>query len=146
MGEIVVTARKREENMQSVPASIAALSADQLGRAQVNLAVDLPKITSNLSVYTGTGYSSPFIRGVGVAVANAGLEGPIAVYLDDVYLSRASDAMFNFSDIERIEVLRGPQGTLYGRNATGGAIKIITKDPNHTLISTSKQDMGVSTV
>ncbi len=127
--EIVVTAQKRAENLQDVPIAVTALSGGQLASANVQGQIDLPKLTPNLNFTVNSGFASAYIRGVGTQFGNPGLELSVSVYLDDVYVPRASAALFAFGDIERIEVLKGPQGTLYGRNATGGAIRIITADP-----------------
>ncbi|MET0658867.1 MAG: TonB-dependent receptor [Steroidobacteraceae bacterium] len=130
--EIVVTAQRRAENLQDVPISVTALSPDVLQAAGVESQIQLPRLTPNMQINASSVFVSPYLRGVGTQFANAGLETSVAVYFDDSYISRANFGMLTFSDIERIEVLKGPQGTLYGRNATGGAVRIITKDPvNH---------------
>ena len=127
--EIVITAQKRAESLQEVPISVTALTSDELAASNIQGQVDLPKLTPNLNFTVNSGFASPYIRGVGTQFGNPGLEPSVSVYMDDVYIPRASSALFGFADIKRIEVLKGPQGTLYGRNATGGAIRIITNDP-----------------
>ena len=127
--EVVITAQRRAENLQDVPIAITALNTEQLGAANIQGQMDLPKLTTNLNFTSNTGYASPYIRGVGTPFGNPGLEPSVSVYFDDIYIPRASSALFSFGDIERVEVLKGPQGTLYGRNATGGAIRILLKDP-----------------
>lgn len=127
--DIVVTAQKRAESLQNVPIAVTALGGSELLTANIRGQVDLPKLTPNLNFTVNQGFASAYIRGVGTQYGNPGLEASVSVYFNDVFVPRASSAMFNFIDIERIEVLKGPQGTLYGRNATGGAIRIITKDP-----------------
>ena len=128
--DIIVTAQKRSESLQNVPIPVTALASDQLAAANIQGQVDLPKLTPNLNFTVNSGFASAYIRGVGTQFGNPGLEPSVSVYLDDIYLPRAGSALFSFGDIERIEVLKGPQGTLYGRNATGGAIRLITHDPN----------------
>jgi len=125
---MVVTATKRSENLQEVPVSISAFSGDDLIRYGVHDTQDLQNITPGL-VYNNTGTSAqPYLRGVGTRFAFAGLEPSVATYVDDRYLARAQATIFELADVKRIEVLKGPQGTLYGRNATGGAIRVVTMD------------------
>lgn len=124
--EVVVTAQKRTESMQDVPIAVSAYSADDLLNAGVGGSQALQAITPGL-VYNNTGATAqPFLRGVGTRLAQNGLELSIATYSDDRYVARATSSMFELADVERIEVLKGPQGTLYGRNSTGGAIRIIS--------------------
>ncbi|MEQ8743615.1 TonB-dependent receptor [Parasphingorhabdus sp.] len=127
--EIVVTAQRRSESLQDVPIAVTALSNAELTAANIEGQITLPKITPNLSFNATSTLVAAYIRGVGTQFALPGLESSVATYMDDVYLPRSTAGIFSFSDIERIEVLKGPQGSLYGRNATGGAIRIITRDP-----------------
>ena len=130
--EIVVTAQKREQRLQLVPISITAISAASLKTNRVETLADLDAIAPNLSVRLGAGGNqSPnyTMRGIYGASSAAGQDKGISPYLDGVYLQAQSGSLFQLADIARIEVLKGPQGTLFGRNATGGAIQIITKDP-----------------
>ncbi len=131
LDEIVITAQKRSESLQRVPVAVTALSQNAIAGANIEATVSLSKVTPNLTITVNNTNASPYIRGIGSQFANPGLENSVSVYFDDMYMPRASSAVFSFNDIERIEVLKGPQGTLYGRNATGGAIRIITKDPRH---------------
>ena len=125
--QMVVTAQKRSETLQEVPLSIAAFSGEDLVRFGVRDTQSLQVVTPGL-VFNNTGSSAqPYLRGVGTRFAFAGLEPSVATYLDDRYVARAQATIFQLADIERIEVLRGPQGTLYGRNATGGAIRVVTR-------------------
>jgi iron complex outermembrane receptor protein len=125
--QMVVTAQKRTENLQEVPLSIAAFSGEDLTRFGIYDTQSLQTATPGL-VFNNTGSSAqPYLRGVGTRFAFAGLEPSVATYVDDRYLARAQATIFELADIERIEVLRGPQGTLYGRNATGGAIRVLTR-------------------
>lgn len=129
LADIVVTAQKRSENLQDVPIAVTALSNQELAGANIQGQLALPKLTPNFNFTVTSSFASAYIRGVGTQFANPGLESSVSVYFDDSYIPRAASGMFAFNDIERIEVLKGPQGTLYGRNATGGAIRIITVDP-----------------
>ncbi|MET0985849.1 MAG: TonB-dependent receptor plug domain-containing protein, partial [Steroidobacteraceae bacterium] len=131
--EIVVTAQKRAESLQTVPIAVTAFSANQLTESNINGQIDLPKLTPNLNFTSNSGFASAYLRGVGTQFGNPGLEPSVSVYIDDTYIPRAGSAFFSLGDVNRIEVLKGPQGTLYGRNATGGAIRIITNDPTDKL-------------
>ena len=128
--KVVVTARRREETLQDVPVSVTAFSADQLSKQAVPdvvaLATALPNTTLKASRATNSTLTA-FIRGVGQADPLAGFESGVGIYLDDVYLARPQGAVADIYDVERIEVLRGPQGTLYGRNTIGGAVKYVTR-------------------
>ena len=129
-GAIVVTARRREENLIDVPIAITALSGDQLaaqGAMDITaLAETVPNVTLEPSRGTNSTLTA-FIRGIGQQDPVAGFEQGVGIYLDDVYLNRPQAAVLDIYDVQRIEVLRGPQGTLYGRNTVGGAIKYVTK-------------------
>ncbi|WOK38151.1 TonB-dependent receptor [Sphingomonas sp. C3-2] len=129
-GDIVVTARRREESLIDVPISVSALSGDAL---QSQGAVDITALqdkTPNLTLQIARGSNSTliaFIRGVGQQDPLWGFEPGVGLYVDDVYVARPQGAVLDIFDVERVEVLRGPQGTLYGRNTIGGAIKYVTK-------------------
>jgi iron complex outermembrane receptor protein len=129
LDEIIVTAQKRSENLEKVPITVDAISGDLLTRGNITMQQALPQVTPNVVVNQFATYVSPFIRGIGSKIENVGLDPSSSVYLDDEYMARASSGLFQFNDVDRIEVLKGPQGTLYGRNAVGGAIRIITTDP-----------------
>ena len=128
--KVVVTARRREETLQDVPVSVTAITADQLSKQGIPditaLATQLPNTTLKSSRATNSTLTA-FIRGVGQADPLAGFESGVGIYLDDVYLARPQGAVTDIYDVERIEVLRGPQGTLYGRNTIGGAVKYVTR-------------------
>ena len=127
--EIVVSARRREERLQDVPASVASLSAESLEARGVNTTIQLTQVTPGLFMgFTGV-FAQPVIRGIGSSSATAGDESNVATYIDGVYVSQMFGTIFKLANIERVEVLKGPQGTLYGRNATGGAISVTTKAP-----------------
>jgi iron complex outermembrane receptor protein len=131
--EITVTAKKREESIYVVPVAVTALSGEEIaGRGIVDL-IDVGKFVPNLNV-TGfsaghTSSANPFIRGIGLQDHLITTDPGVSVYVDGVYLGRQVGQNWNLSNIERVEVLRGPQGTLYGRNSIGGAINIITRPP-----------------
>jgi len=128
--QIVVTARRRNELLLNVPVAVSAYSGEQLDRAGALDITDIAKTTPNVTLKVSRGTNStlsPFIRGIGQQDPVAGFEQGVGVYLDDVYFNRPQAAVLDIYDVERIEVLRGPQGTLYGRNTIGGAIKYVTK-------------------
>jgi iron complex outermembrane receptor protein len=131
--EIVVTATKREQNIYEVPMSISAFSGDTIQAQGITDLVDVGKFVPNLNVTTfsagHTSSANPFIRGIGLQDHLITTDPGVSVYVDGVYLGRQVGQNWNLTNIERIEVLRGPQGTLYGRNSIGGAINIITKTP-----------------
>lgn len=126
---IIVTARRREERLTDVPLSVTAVSGEQLERSGTleltEIAQEVPNLTLEVSRGTNTTLTA-FIRGVGQQDPVAGFEAGVGLYVDDVYLNRPQAAVLDVYDVERIEVLRGPQGTLYGRNTIGGAIKYVT--------------------
>ncbi len=128
--EIQVTARRRSESLQDVPVAVTALTGDQLAKIGAPdityLTQSIPNTTLKVSRGTNTTITA-FIRGVGQQDPVAGFEAGVGIYLDDVYLNRPQGGVLDVYDVERIEVLRGPQGTLYGRNTIGGAIKYVTK-------------------
>ncbi|MDH5215854.1 MAG: TonB-dependent receptor plug domain-containing protein, partial [Gammaproteobacteria bacterium] len=131
--EITVTATKREQNIYEVPMSISAFSGDSIEAQGITDLVDVGKFVPNLNVTTfsagHTSSANPFIRGIGLQDHLITTDPGVSVYVDGVYLGRQVGQNWNLTNIERIEVLRGPQGTLYGRNSIGGAINIITKTP-----------------
>ncbi len=127
---IVVTARRRNELLLNVPVAVTAYSGEQLDRRGALDIADLAKTTPDVTLKASRGTNSTltaFIRGVGQQDPVAGFEQGVGLYLDDVYLNRPQAALLDIYDVERIEVLRGPQGTLYGRNTIGGAIKYVTR-------------------
>lgn len=129
-GTIVVTARRREERLIDVPIAITAYSAEKLERQGAVDITDIGLTTPNTTLEASRGTNSTlsaFIRGIGQQDPVSGFEQGVGIYLDDVYLNRPQAAVLDIYDVERIEVLRGPQGTLYGRNTIGGAVKYVTK-------------------
>ena len=131
--EIIVTAQKREEALQSVPVAITAVTADVLQSSGIQTTQDLAQIAPGLVFANTLDISQIFLRGVGTYNSAAGDENAVAMYVDGVYLSSMESGIFNLNNIERIEVLRGPQGTLFGRNAAGGVIQVITRNPQQEL-------------
>jgi iron complex outermembrane receptor protein len=129
-GPVVVTAQRREENLLDVPLSVSAFSGDLLADLGVQTLDEVGKISPNVTLEVSRGTNntlSAFIRGVGQQDPVSGFESGVGIYVDDVYLNRPQGAVLEVYDVERIEVLRGPQGTLYGRNTIGGAVKYVTK-------------------
>ena len=128
--ELIVTARRRDETLQDVPIAITAFTGEQLDRIGADTLIAVgqssPNVTLEVSRGTNTTITA-FIRGVGQQDPVAGFEAGVGLYVDDVYLNRPQAAVLDIYDVNRIEVLRGPQGTLYGRNTIGGAIKYVTK-------------------
>jgi iron complex outermembrane recepter protein len=127
--EIVVTARKREEALQDVPVAITALSAAALEERQIGDLAEMGSTVPNLTIYAARGSNTTltaYMRGVGQADPLWGVDPGVALYVDDVYIARPQGALLDVYDIERIEVLRGPQGTLYGKNTIGGAIRYVS--------------------
>jgi len=130
--EIIVTAEKRAENLQTVPIAITAISGDALQTSGVRTTAELGLVTPGLTVITAAGFVLPHIRGVGTTAYGPGLENSVATYLDGVYFTSGLASLISLNNVSQIEVLKGPQGTLFGRNATGGLIQITTKDPQFT--------------
>ncbi len=130
--EVIVTAQRRAQNVQDVPLAVTAFSQQQLEAAQIDDAADLvrftPSVTGGLNTGTGSALSF-YIRGLGSTEQVATFDVPVATYVDEIYYARQSANAVSLFDIERVEVLRGPQGTLFGRNTTGGAVSIVTRKP-----------------
>ncbi|MFN9968107.1 MAG: TonB-dependent receptor [Lysobacteraceae bacterium] len=127
---VTVTARKREETIQDVPVAVTAFTAEALDRLGTRDIAELDGQVPNLTVYAARGSSSTltaYIRGIGQSDPLWGVDPGVGLYLDDVYIARPQGALLDVFDVERIEVLRGPQGTLYGKNTIGGAIKYISR-------------------
>lgn len=137
--EVIVTARKRAESLQDTPISVAAFTADSLDERQIGSADQLTQVTPNLSFSShapsaGNNASSQiFIRGIGQTEFLPTTDPGVGLYIDNVYMARSVGATIDFVDLEQIEILRGPQGTLFGRNTIGGAINITTRKPGEEL-------------
>ena len=150
--EIIVTASKRSQSLQDVPMAVTAFSEQVIQEAGINNAVDLAILTPSLTIATN---NQPFtasfrIRGIGTSQNDIALEPSVGLFVDDVYLSRSGLGMSDLTDIERIEVLQGPQGTLYGKNTNAGAISIFTRNPNldefEGYVETSIGDYNLTTL
>jgi iron complex outermembrane receptor protein len=142
--DIVVTAQKRSENIQDVPIAITALTSATLRDKGVSNVQDLTGIAPGLQIRNADSSANAkiFIRGVGSSDFNPTSPGAVGIYVDGVYIGSPLAQMGSFFDLERIEVLRGPQGTLYGRNTTGGAINVITKQPSSTFKGDASIEYG----
>jgi iron complex outermembrane recepter protein len=128
--EVVVTAERRTENLQNVPVTVIAVSSDEMVSANVNNIQQLSALVPSLSVVDPTGYTMAFIRGIGSSTLGGGTFSSVATYLDGVYIARTTSTMFELDSAESVQVLAGPQGSLYGRNATAGAIVVTSRKPN----------------
>lgn len=130
---IVVTAQRRSDNLQDVPVAITALDSSALERRQVTSTKDVFTEVPGLLGSNNVGQSTAvtfFLRGIGTTESIVTVDPAVGVYVDDIYIARQGVNNFGLYDVERIEVLRGPQGTLYGRNSSAGAVKVVTKDPS----------------
>lgn len=140
---IVVTARKRQENSQDVPISIIAVNGEQLDRSHTHLLTEFVQLIPNMQLqFTNPRQTAFSIRGLGNNPASEGLETSVGLYLDGVYISRPGMLTSDFDDIEQISVLRGPQGTLFGRNTTAGALSISIRKPERTFSSNIEFSAG----
>src|SRR3984957_19115196 len=139
--EIVVTAQRRRENLQDVPLTVQAFSAQALESSGVTNAADLARVVPGMTMPTSAGYTLPHLRGVGITAIGPGIENSVALYVDGVYRGSSSSDAIALNNIASVEVEKGPQGTLFGRNATGGLIQVSTKDPEVGPLSGSA-DLG----
>ncbi len=143
--EILVTAERRTTSLQDVPAAISAFDSIELERRQAYNVLDAMTNIPNLAVSNNPGQATSttvFLRGVGSTESIVTLESAVAFYLDDVYLARQGVNNLSLFDVERVEVLRGPQGTLYGRNSNGGAVRVITAKPNDEFMASTELTYG----
>lgn len=133
ISEIIVTATKREQTLQDVPISVAVTGQQTIERAQVRDLIDLQSVVPSLKVsqFNATGQTNFVIRGFGNGNGNDGIESSVGIFIDGVYRSRSAAALDDLPEVERIEVLRGPQSTLFGKNVSAGAISIVTKKPQY---------------
>ena len=132
-GEIIVTAQKRSQSLQDVNAAISAVSGDALANQQVDNLEDLQSIVPSVNIGNDFNQAKLFIRGVGANTSTTGSSTGVALHVDGAYVARAEAQLTSLFDLERLEVLRGPQGSLYGRNAVGGSINLITAKPTSDL-------------
>ena len=140
--EVVVTAQKREEDSQDIPIMISAFSGEKLDAMGVESTADLQKITPGLTITYSYGYTVIYLRGVGTDAFLPNADPSIATYIDGINIGPSQGKQDTLGPVKRVEVLKGPQGTLFGRNATGGAISIITEDPPEEFEGYLKLDKG----
>ncbi|MBN7796782.1 TonB-dependent receptor [Parahaliea mediterranea] len=141
--ELVVTAQKREQSLQEVPIALSAFGGDAIKQLGATDFTGLTSVTPGFSVSgASAAFPSPYIRGIGSNVTSVGSDPSVGVYIDGVYASRKGGALSDLMDIQRVEVLKGPQGTLFGRNAIGGAINIITAKPENALAGRVGVEVG----
>lgn len=142
VSDIIVTAQRRAENLQDVPIAVTALGSQALSGAGADSIRDLQSVTPGLTGYQVGPSFLPFIRGVGSSLSQAGFDSSVAIYVDGIYQADKGGNLFELANLERVEILKGPQGTLFGRNATGGAINIITKDPGKDATMSAEAGYG----
>ena len=140
--DIVVTAQRRETRLQTTAVAISALSSDALALRSISDVQSLGKSSASMDVSIYQGEAQIYIRGIGYTGLIGGTDSSTAVHLNGIYLSRSSGAVPGFLDVERVEVVRGPQGTLYGRNATGGSVNIISKAPTDQFTAEGEATIG----
>ena len=139
--QIVVTASKTgERDVQAIPMAVSVLSENEVQRGQARTVEDLAGHAPSVTFSQNTGFAQLTIRGIGTNVVFAGSDPSSAVYVDGVYMARPAMVLADFVDLERAEVLRGPQGTLYGRNAVGGALNLVTKSPTNEVEALRPRD------
>lgn len=140
--QVIVSAQRRAESGQDVPIAISAFSAEQLDRAGVNSITDIALLMPGLQFQSVGAAGVPFLRGVGAATTTAGAEAAVALYIDGVYLSAQGNSLRGLNNVASIEIDKGPQGTLFGRNATGGVIQINTRQPSWERIAEAMVGYG----
>lgn len=138
----MVTAQKRAENVQDIPIAISAYSGNRLEKAGVENSLDLQVIDPSLVFTTNSVVGQPYLRGVGTDIFSPGAESSIATFIDDVYQSRSYSSLQDFYDVQRVDVVKGPQGVLFGRNAAGGAISFYSNKPSDQL--EGKLSLGIA--
>ena len=127
--EIVVTAQKRAEKLQDTPIAISAVTGDTIEKLNLDDIAAIAAGNPALVYSEAGGEAQIYVRGIGSNIFSIGVDQSVATHIDGIYIGRANMGLTQFLDIDRVEILRGPQGTLYGRNATGGAINIISRAP-----------------
>lgn len=140
--DIVVTAQRRSQDIQKVPIAVTALSPELIQNQSIQTLDEIQAVTPGLVFQTGYNFPQMYVRGIGVITNTPGLEQPVALYIDGGYVPRANGTLINLVDIGSIQILKGPQGTLYGRNATGGAILVTTADPTNKTSVSGQVDYG----
>ena len=139
---VTVSAQRRAQNMQSVPIAITAITADQLASSGITTTANLSAEVPGLALTQNLTGGSPFIRGIGTTNSLLGQEASVATYVDGVYIASPSATLFDLNNVDHVEVLKGPQGTLFGRNATGGVIQVITRDPSQDTSANAMMGYG----
>jgi iron complex outermembrane receptor protein len=137
---IIVTAEKRSTNLQSTPLTVQALTENALKAAGAQSVQNLETLVPGLAFGKNFSNGTPYLRGVGQNAGTPNADSPVAIYVDGVYLAQPASGMFSFNNIQQIEVAKGPQGTLFGRNTTGGVIQVTTRQPS--LETSSKASIG----
>lgn len=140
--EIIVTAQKRAESVQDIPLAVSAVGSGELTRLGIASATDLGAVVPNLNIQDSNGRVFIFLRGVGNNFLGLGTESNVAYHSNGVYIARPRAQVASFFDVDRIEVVRGPQGDLYGRNATGGSINVLTRKPTQDLSANGSLSVG----
>jgi iron complex outermembrane receptor protein len=138
---IIVTAQRRPERSQEIPISLTAKSGEELERMQATDMARLGQVVPSLTMTRTGPFTQPYLRGIGKR-STLGVENSVATYVDGVYLASSISALLDLRGIERVEVLNGPQGTLFGRNATGGVIHVVTRDPEQGFAAEAGMDAG----
>ena len=141
---VTVTAQKREQTLQDVPISVSVTNAETIDKAHIVDLIDLQSVVPSLKVaqFNAVGQTNFIIRGFGNGAGNDGIESSVGVFVDGVYRSRTSSALDDLPEIERVEVLRGPQSTLFGKNVSAGAINIVTAKPQFKFGGSASLDVG----
>jgi iron complex outermembrane receptor protein len=142
LADVVVVAQKRPERLQDVPITINAFDGSQLNKSGIGVVNDLATVVPGLVYADVTGYGLPYLRGIGTTATGPGYENPVATYVDGVYYATQGADAFAFNNIASVEVDKGPQGTLFGRNATGGAIQINTLNPSREFAGNAEVGYG----
>jgi iron complex outermembrane receptor protein len=143
--EVIVTARKREESLQETPVAVTALNATTLREAGVRNLADLNQIAPNIEVQSANGnapLANIYIRGIGQRNTGPNIDSGVGIYIDDVYIGRPDGALLDLNDIASVQVLRGPQGTLFGKNTTGGALVFTTNRPTDEFAGSVEMRVG----
>lgn len=131
--DIVVTAQRRSENLQDVPIAVQAVTAETISARRLSTTEDLKFLVPSLSYNAQAGFAVPYLRGIGTDVTQPNSDPSVATYVDGVYIANVAGTITSLLGVERVEVLLGPQGTLYGKNAVGGAINVVTRTPGDEL-------------
>ena len=142
LSEVVVTAERRVENVQKTPIAITALSGDELERQGVRDVLNLDRVSPDVRLYSNSGGTVVSIRGIRASANGPSTEQPVVLNLDGVYLGRSNSTGGLLFDVDRVEVLLGPQGTLYGRNATAGAVNVVTRKPGSEFSADAELEFG----